>query len=89
VRRSDERQDIIAALSDSGEPMSPKDIMLATGAKSRNAIDLILFKMAKAGEIERARRGFYALPGKGVSPGKNGKMERFDDDEKEEDHDGE
>jgi hypothetical protein len=48
--------------------MSPKEIMLATGATSRNAIDIMLFKMAKAGEIERVGRGFYAMPGKAPQP---------------------
>jgi hypothetical protein len=72
VRRSDERTVILDALRDSPEPMSPKDIMLAAGLENRNALDIMLFKMTKAGEIERAGRGSHYLPGV-HNPGK---MER-------------
>lgn len=75
VRRSDERSVILDALRDSPEAMSPKDIMLAAGLENRNALDIMLFKMAKAGEIEKAGRGSYYLPGV-HTPGKIGKMER-------------
>jgi hypothetical protein len=76
VRRSDERNLILDALRESPEPMSPKDIMLAAGLENRNALDLMLFKMAKAGEIEKAGRGSYYLSGV-HNPGKIGKKERF------------
>lgn len=78
VRRSDERTVILDALRDSPEPMSPKDIMLAAGLENRNALDIMLFKMTKAGEIEKAGRGSYYLPGV-HNPGKIGKMERSRD----------
>jgi hypothetical protein len=38
--------------------------MLAAELTNRNAVDLLLYKMAKAGEIERAGGGLYATPGK-------------------------
>jgi hypothetical protein len=76
VRRSDERGVILQALQDADEPMSPKDIMLAAELTNRNAVDILLFKMAKAGEVEKVGRGLYSIPGKIHTPGKNGKMER-------------
>ncbi|MCJ2099365.1 AAA family ATPase [Methylobacterium sp. E-046] len=63
VRRSDERNLILDALRQSSEPMSPKDIMLAAGLESRNALDVTLYRMMKAGEIEKAGRGSYYLSG--------------------------
>jgi hypothetical protein len=66
---SDERSRIIAALDDAPAPMSPKELMLATGGTSRNAIDLMLFKMVKEGQIKKASRGKY------VGYGKIGKKE--------------
>ena len=74
VRRSDERSTILEVLSEADEPMSPKDIMIAAELTNRNAIDILLYKMARAGEVEKAGRGLY------VYPGKNGKKERSDDD---------
>jgi AAA domain len=64
VRRSDERSLVLKLLREADEPMAPKDIMLAAELTNRNAVDLLLYKMAKAGEIERAGRGLYATPGK-------------------------
>jgi hypothetical protein len=46
-----------------GEPLTVNDIMRAAGIRNRNAADLMLGKMAAAGELERAGRGRYALPG--------------------------
>ncbi len=78
VRRSDERGVILDALRDSRDPMTPKDIMLAAGLDNRNAVDIMLFKMVKAGEVEKAGRGLYFLPGV-HNPGKIGKKERSRD----------
>src|SRR3954468_2311738 len=50
VRRSGERNKIIAALSDHGEPMMPADIATAAGMPNLNVRQL-LFKMAKASEV--------------------------------------
>ncbi len=80
VRRTDERSTVLAALAESDEPMSPKDIMLATGVSNRNAIDLLLFKMKRAGEVQVVSRGRYGLPGKIYDPGKIGKKERLEDE---------
>jgi hypothetical protein len=81
VRRSDERSTILAALRDADGPMSPKDIMSAAELTNRNALDILLYKMSKAGEVEKVRRGLYCHPGKVRAPRKNGKTERLEDDE--------
>jgi len=60
VRRSDERIQIVAALTDHGEPMTPAEISTATGKPSLNVRQL-LFKMAKAGEVYKAGKGRYWL----------------------------
>jgi hypothetical protein len=60
VRRSGERNKIIAALSDHGEPMTPAEISTATGMPNGNVRQL-LFKMAKAEEVHKAGRGRYSL----------------------------
>jgi hypothetical protein len=62
VHRSDERKIILAALRDATEPMSPRDIMAATELTNRNALDILLHKMTKAGEIEKVGRGSYTVP---------------------------
>jgi hypothetical protein len=76
VRRSDERSLILEALADADEPLSPKEIQLETGLNSRNAVDLLLHRMFKAGEVEKPKRGLYSIPGKIYTPGKIGKKER-------------
>ena len=81
VHRTDQRKDILAVLERFPEPMSPKEIMLNIEGSSRNAIDIMLFKMASAGEIERISRGKYALPGRPLGGGKIGKVERSEDDD--------
>ncbi|MCJ2120651.1 helicase RepA family protein [Methylobacterium sp. J-001] len=75
VRRSDERNLILDALRNSPEPMSPKDIMLSAGLENRNALDVMLFRMVTAGEIDKAGRGLYCLAGVN-NPCKNGKNVR-------------
>ncbi len=59
-----ERSRIQVALGQAPDPMSPKELMLATGIKNRNAIDLLLLKMVRDGQIEKAARGKYAMSGK-------------------------
>jgi hypothetical protein len=61
---SDERSPIVAALESATEPMSPRELMLATGRTNRNAMDLLLFKMVKDGQIGKASRGKYVSSGK-------------------------
>jgi AAA domain len=66
---SDERSRIIAVLEYAPEPMSPKELMLATGSTNRGAMDLMLLKMVRDGQISKASRGKY------VSCGKTGKKD--------------
>jgi hypothetical protein len=49
------------------------EIMAAAQLRNRNATDLLLGKMARNGEVERASRGFYSIP---VTTGKIGQIER-------------
>jgi hypothetical protein len=77
-RHSTERQQIIAALTtfvpaSDRDGMSVAEIMAATERTDRNAIDQILFKMGRDGDIKRVRRGIYSLP---QEAGKIGKKER-------------
>jgi hypothetical protein len=58
VRRTDERSQILSALLTADEPMNPKEISVATG-HGRNSTDQLLYKMAKAGEVEKTGRGLY------------------------------
>jgi AAA domain len=61
---SDERARILAALDSASEPMSPTELMLATGIKKRNAIDILLHKMVRDGQIGKAGHGKYVNSGK-------------------------
>ena len=38
-------------------------MLLRAQLRSRNAADILLYKMTKAGEIEWVKRGVYGLPG--------------------------
>src|SRR6516225_10018371 len=60
IRRSGERNKIIAALSDHGEPMTPSELTAATRMPSLNVRQLLL-KMSKAGEVYKAGGGRYWL----------------------------
>ncbi|MCX7309351.1 MAG: recombinase A, partial [Afipia sp.] len=60
VRRSDQRNQIVAVLTDHGEPMSPAEIAAATGKSGVNVRQLLL-KMAKASEVYKAGKGRYWL----------------------------
>jgi hypothetical protein len=59
VQQSDQRKAIIAALTDSGEPMRINELAAATGMK-RNPLELLLGKMVKAQLIKRIGSGLYA-----------------------------
>ena len=61
VRRSDERGQIIRALDEAGEEMSPTDVADATGMKNAN-VRKLLAQMVKAGEVAKVRHGIYAAP---------------------------
>ncbi|GEO16433.1 AAA family ATPase [Microvirga aerophila] len=87
VRRTDERSAILEVLNDADEPMGPREISIATGA-DRNNIDQLLYKMAKAGEVLKAKRGRYIHPSRtdlieahASTPHKNDKKIRSGEDE--------
>ena len=61
IRRTDERSAILSALLIADEPISPQELTIATGM-ARNNINQLLFKMAKAGEVQKTRRGRYIHP---------------------------
>jgi hypothetical protein len=67
VRRTDERSAIIEALREAGEPMSATDIAAAIGVPGNNVRQL-LFKMAKAGDVTKAKRGRYQHPELVIGP---------------------
>lgn len=58
VRRSSERGNILAALEEATEPMSPTELADVTGMKNGN-IRRLLFAMGKAGEVQKSGRGRY------------------------------
>jgi AAA domain len=64
VHRSDERARVLAALTEATEPLTPKEIMMATGRRDRNAFDQLLFRMLRDGDVIRPSRGKYVLSGK-------------------------
>ena len=68
VRRSDERTTILAVLKDAAEPLSPREIA-DLSEQSYNAVRMMLTRMVKVGEINRAGRGRYEYS---QTPGYNG-----------------
>jgi hypothetical protein len=71
---SGERAAVLKALAGAGaEGLAVSEIMAATGSNSRGAMDTLLFKMRESGEIDRVKRGFYALR---QDSGKIGQKER-------------
>jgi hypothetical protein len=65
VHRSTERARVIAALTAAGQPLTVREIMIDAEMQNRNAVDILLSKMAKDGEIVRVGRGRYHLSTKG------------------------
>jgi hypothetical protein len=63
VHLSDQRGRVLAALEDADEGLAVAEIVMVAQLRNRNTADLLLFRMSKAGEIERVKRGFYGLPG--------------------------
>lgn len=63
VQRSDERTRIIKALTKAPDGLSVTEVIAAANLRSRNAADVLLFRLAEAGEIERVKRGLYGMPG--------------------------
>ncbi len=62
IHRSSERNRIINALTDAPDGLTVREIMALGEFSTRGPVDVLLSKMVKAGEIERARRGAYRLP---------------------------
>jgi hypothetical protein len=60
VQRSDTRRAILAALAGE-DSLTRQEIAAATGI-SQNTIGALLYRMVKAGEITKPRRGRYAAP---------------------------
>ena len=60
IRLSTERRVIIDTLADNPEPMTPTELSAAV-CKPLNNIKQLLFKMVKAGEIQRAGKGRYEV----------------------------
>jgi hypothetical protein len=61
VRRTDERSRILSELLTADAPVSPRELSIAAGM-SRNNVDQLLFKMGKAAEVRKTRRGYYVHP---------------------------
>jgi RecA-family ATPase len=76
VHRSNERARVISVLKAAGQPLSTKEIMIHAEMQSRNAVDILLFKMVNDGKIRRVARGRYDLSTKGN--GQIGQKERLD-----------
>jgi len=73
IYSSGERMSVTAALMEADEEgLHISEIMAATQRSDRNAIDQLLYKMQRDGEVVRVKRGQYA------TPGKMGKKERSD-----------
>jgi AAA domain len=63
VKRSDERQRILAALTEEGEPLTPGQLAEIINVK-RNNVAKLLGKMYRDGDVEKpkGKRGHYGLP---------------------------
>jgi hypothetical protein len=62
VHRSNERSRIASALTDAADGLGVKEIMSIAEFDSRSAVDMLLCRMVKDGEVERLGRGLYKLP---------------------------
>jgi AAA domain len=62
VHRSNARKAVLGVLTTAATGLTVKEIMAATGLDKRSAIDQLLYRMGKDGEIVRSARGRYALP---------------------------
>jgi len=61
IRKTTERSKILSALLIADDAMGPREVAIAA-EMSRNNVDQLLFKMAKAGEVEKTGRGRYIHP---------------------------
>jgi hypothetical protein len=72
VQGSGQRSAVLEVLRSGDEAgMHISEIMAGVARSDRNAVDQLLFKMQRDGDIARVKRGVYALPGK------IGKKERY------------
>jgi hypothetical protein len=72
---SNERVAVLRVLAGAGaEGLAVSEIMAGTASRNRGAMDTLLFKMKEDGEINRVKRGVYALSQDG---GKIGQKERI------------
>jgi hypothetical protein len=62
VQTSDQRARVLAVLENAPEGLSIPEIRAGAQLCNRNAVDLLLSKMAGAGAIVRIKRGTYCLP---------------------------
>jgi hypothetical protein len=62
VRQSDERARVLVALEGANQGLYVNEIMGAANL-TRTAADKLLPRMVAAGQVERAKRGLYGLPG--------------------------
>ena len=60
-RQSQARVEIIRALTDAGEPMTPAEVAAAIG-KKRESVKVTLSRMAKDGEVQPVGTGKYWIP---------------------------
>ncbi len=60
VRRSDERQAILAALTEAGGPMSPTELSIKLDVPNANVRQL-LQRMMSSGEVSKRGRGLYVI----------------------------
>jgi hypothetical protein len=78
VRRSNERSRVMEALTGAPGGLNVREILHLAEFSSRGAVDVLLSKMVKAGEIERSGRGSYRLPScQSADAGKIGEKERL------------
>ena len=70
VRRSSQRDHILKALLEAGEPVSPAVIADVIGAR-RDAVRQLLITMVKAGDVMKSTRGMYVHPEIGCDSGEN------------------
>ena len=62
VRRTDERTILLNALREQGQPMSPAELVSATGMKSASVRQLVL-KLVRTGDAEKVAYGQYVASG--------------------------
>ncbi|MGH2720873.1 MAG: AAA family ATPase, partial [Actinomycetota bacterium] len=71
LRRSEERDDVMALLRTAGETMSPKEIAEALD-RNQGSTKVLLHRMTKAGEVVKLGYGKYGLAEQSRNPGNSG-----------------